>query len=225
MQSTVQSRHNMVDGQLEPNRVLQAPIIAAMGSVMREHYVPESYKQSAYLDEHIPIGAKRYLLSPTVFGHLLQQMDIHSGQKVLIIGAGLGYSAAVLHAMGCEVFALEESQDLASKSRQILSSNGLSSIQVQTSSFTMGWPTAAPFDRILLEGGAESIPEKLIEQLASDGLMAYVGVQAKLPIRHVGQGFVATLRKQGELKVEKTYDGVNAPILPGMEAKSGFNFA
>lgn len=224
MPNAAQPRHNMIDGQLEPGRVLDPAIVAAMGVVRRELFVPDAYRDCAYIDEAIPLGHERFMLPPLVLGHLLQALKPKPGQKVLVAGAATGYGAAVLYHMGCEVYALEESQELANRARQILAGQGLSAIQVHTSALQAGLPAAAPYARILIEGGTMRRPDALAQQLESGGRLSYVAIREKLPVRHSGYGFVTVLAQSEHGLIETAGEGMAAPILPGMEEKEGFTF-
>ena len=225
MQAAASFRHHMIDGQLEPNRVLSDAICAAMGVVPREWFVPEALSQCAYADEPLPLDAQRYMLPPLLFGQLLQALDVKPKHKVLAIGSATGYGAAVLHHLGCHVYMLEESQDLANRARQILTKNGMGAIEVHTGSLQMGHQPAAPYDRILVEGGVQRFPEAWWTQLSEQGgQIAYVGIDNLLPLPHRGRGFVKLLKRQGDERIEAVFDDVAAPVLPGTEMKTGFDF-
>ncbi len=219
-------RHHMIDGQLEPNRVLSSSICAAMGIVSREWFVPKALENCAYADDAVPLGDDRYLVSPLLLGQLLQALDVRAGQKILVMGGGTGYSAAVLHHLGCKVYMLEESQDLANQARQILTKNGMGEIEVHAGSFHMGCESMAPFDRILVEGGVQKRPEIWEKQLSQEGgLLAYVQVESVLPLANSGRGFIRTIKRDATQWLDATLEGVATPILPGTEIKKGFDFA
>lgn len=218
-------RHKMIDGQLEPNRVLDSAVLAAMGVVPREIFMPENYRQAAYLDEMVPLGKGRYVSSPLTLGHLLQALEVEAGQKTMVVAAGTGYGAAVLHQLGCQVHAVEESQDLANKSRQLLMENGFKDIQVFTASLPVGVPSHAPYDRILIDGALPQQPESLLQQLCPEGgRLCYVLAENAAPLQSSCYGCIVVVRREGERFVTSKGESVFAPSLVPHEPKERFQF-
>lgn len=139
------ARSAMVDSQLRPQGVTDRAVLTAMGSVAREDFVPSEVGPLAYSDRSIAVGGGRFLAPPAFLGQLLTQMAPAPGERALVVGAGTGYSAAVLAHIGCEVTAVENEPELAAQTG------------------------GAPYDLILIDGAVEYIPESFIEQLAEAG--------------------------------------------------------
>lgn len=152
----------MIENQLRPQGVTDASVLAAMGTVERELFVPHEVRPLAYIDRSIALGDGRFLPAPAVLGQLLTQMMAEPGQRILVVGAGSGYSAAVLDSMGLEVIALESSSELAARAREL-------GVVIVEGELTAGHKDGAPYDQILIDGAVEYIPEPLIDQLADGG--------------------------------------------------------
>lgn len=219
------SRHHMIDGQLEPNQVLSPAVTAAMGTVAREAFVPPSYRHAAYIDDLIPLERDRYLAPPLLLGQLLEALDPQPNHNVFVMASGTGYGAALLYHLGCRVQMLEETQDIANKARQIFNQLGYGKIEVHAGSFHLGFPSAGPYDRILVEGGVQKRPASWADQLMPDGgRLVYVEIDTVLPIAHRGRGFIKSVIREEDRLIEETQEHVAAPILPGTEQKEGFYF-
>lgn len=157
-----EARRAMVDGQLRPQGVNDRVVLDAMAAVPRERFVPEHLRPIAYADRSVPLGAGRSLPPATVTGLLLAEMLPESGERALVVGAGTGYSAAVLQAIGLDVVALESCVELAAQTKEL-------GIEVVEGPLDEGHKPGAPFDLILIDGAVEHIPEALIDQLADGG--------------------------------------------------------
>jgi protein-L-isoaspartate(D-aspartate) O-methyltransferase len=224
MQSAAEYRHHMIDGQLEPNRVLAPAVISAMGVVKREAFVPEAYANAAYLDEPIPLTEERYLLAPMLLGQMLQALNPKSGENILVMNAGTGYSAAVLAQLGCTVMVLEESQELANKARLILSQQGMNGIEVHAGPLEMGLSASAPYSKILVEGATEHVPAPLKTQLAEGGVLAYVALRDALPEGATARGDITTIQGREGQFITRTHDDVACPAIESLSRKEGFQF-
>ena len=165
MQDFSLARRVMVDNQLRPQGVTDRGVLAAMGKIERERFVPDAARALSYFDRSLPIGEGRALMPPAALGRLLTEAAPLPGQRALVIGSGTGYSAAVLKEIGLEVIALESDEGLAAQA------NGLG-IDTAVGDLAKGWPTAAPYDLILLEGAVEEVPAELGRQLAPNGVLA-----------------------------------------------------
>ncbi|MBL8573192.1 MAG: protein-L-isoaspartate O-methyltransferase [Hyphomicrobiaceae bacterium] len=164
------ARTKMVDNQLRTNDVTDHAIIDALLEVPRELFVPEAQKPLAYIDEDLPLGSgDRYLMKPHVFGKLMQAAEIKPTDRVLIVGAGTGYSAAVMSRFTTNVVALESDATLAATARALLANVAAANIAVETGSLLAGCPAKGPYDVILVEGAIESIPPSLTAQLREGG--------------------------------------------------------
>src|SRR6059058_2950860 len=145
------ARLAMVESQLRPQGVDLA-VTRAMGSVERERFVPEAVGPLAYVDRGLHLGGGRFLAAPAVLGQLLTQMMPERGQRALVVGAGTGYSAALLAAMGLDVVAVESSPELAARAREL----GIHAVE---GALEAGHRPGAPYDQILIDGAVELIPD------------------------------------------------------------------
>ena len=211
------ARRHMVDGQIRTADVTNPNLIAAMQTVPRELFVPPAMAAQAYRDGDVSLGQGRALLRPIVLGKLIQGADVRPGDQVLNIGCGTGYSAAILVQMGAAVVALEEDADLARQAVAALAKAAAGQVTVVTGPLTAGWPAAAPYDLILLDGAIEVAPDALGRQLRPTGRLAAVygrGPAAKAMIYRLSEGHL----------VGRSIFDAAAPLLPGFEAPPAFVF-
>ena len=217
------ARRAMVDGQVRTNDVTHLGLIAAMLEIPREAFVPEGRAALAYLDRDVMIAdatatePARYLMKPVVLARLIQAADPAPQDRVLVLGAGSGYAAAVMSRLVAAVVALEQSGPLVQQARSILSSLGSSNVTVVQGPLAGGAPASGPYDVILIDGGVETVPQALCGQLSSRGRLVAV----------VGPGPIgkATLFQSvnGKLRGRVLFDA-NAPVLPGFSAAPAFVF-
>lgn len=205
-----QARINMVDSQLRPNGVTDRRIFAAMQTVPRENYVPETWHNVAYMDEDIPLRTgNRMLMEPMSFGRMLQLAEIKPDAHVLIVGTATGYSAAVVALLADKVTALESDEGLCLSAKEHLADHV--NVEVTQGSLADGWSKNAPYDCILIEGRIGRLPDTLCSQVKDNGrVVASFGnaEAARLSVWTVTGGHVA-MRSHHEAMV--------AP-LPGFEA-------
>jgi protein-L-isoaspartate(D-aspartate) O-methyltransferase len=226
-------RRAMVDGQVRTNDVTNLDLIDAMLDIPREAFVPEHLAALAYLDRDLELqaggGAPRYLLKPAVTARLVQAADIARTDRVLVVGSGTGYSAAVASRLAGAVVALDENPALAEAAQNNLRRLDFATVTVAIGRLVGGWPPAAPFDVILVEGGVETMPDALIAQLSEGGRLVAVmyggagGGQGGAPLQ--GQVGKATLFRsiRGEVGGRTLFDCA-APLLPGFEKAPAFVF-
>jgi protein-L-isoaspartate(D-aspartate) O-methyltransferase len=180
------ARDAMVDSQLRPQGVNDPEVLKAMLAVPREQFVPEEARPLAYIDRGVPLGEGRYLSPAAALGLLLTQLSPVRGERVLVVGAGTGYSAAVLIEMGLTVTALEESPQLAARAKAL----GIETVQ---GPLDAGWKRRAPYDVILIDGAVEHIPDALVSQLEDGGRLGAAlidkGVSRLIVGRKGGGGF------------------------------------
>jgi protein-L-isoaspartate(D-aspartate) O-methyltransferase len=158
MQDYSLARRAMIDSQLRPQGVTDRGVLAAMGRVQREQYVPESSRAFAYFDRPVAIGQGRTMMPPAALGRLLSEAAPKAGERALVVGSGTGYAAAVLREAGLEVIALESDDALAGTFADTVIGD-----------LANGWAKGAPYDLILIDGAVEQVPTALSKQLAPQG--------------------------------------------------------
>ncbi|WZF90007.1 protein-L-isoaspartate(D-aspartate) O-methyltransferase [Marinobacter metalliresistant] len=182
----------MVEYQLVARGVGSPLVLEAMGRVAREKFVPKSMQDCAYDDGPLPIGAGQTISQPYIVALMTEALELQGGEKVLDIGTGSGYAAAVLACIASEVFSVERVPELAERATRTLASEGFDNVVVRCGDGTLGWPEHQPFDGIIVAAGAPAVPEALKHQLAVGGcLVIPVGsehsVQSLLRITRVSE--------------------------------------
>ncbi|PHQ26989.1 protein-L-isoaspartate O-methyltransferase [Marinobacter guineae] len=162
-------RASMVDYQLVARGIESPLVLEAMGRVAREKFVPKSMQDCAYDDGPLPIGAGQTISQPYVVALMTEALNLQGGEKVLDIGTGSGYAAAVLACIASEVFSMERVPELAERASSTLVSEGFDNVVVRCGDGTLGWPEHQPFDGIVVAAGAPVVPEALKHQLAVGG--------------------------------------------------------
>jgi protein-L-isoaspartate(D-aspartate) O-methyltransferase len=157
------ARNCMVDSQIRPNRVTDPRVLSAMRRLPREQFLPANVWALAYADEDVPLGNGRYMLEPMVLARLLQAANLRDNERVLVVGAGTGYGAAVLAACGCRVTALEEDTSLLAIAGTVLPQEA-PGVTLVSGPLAAGWPAHGPYDLILIEGAVSRIPPALAAQ-------------------------------------------------------------
>jgi protein-L-isoaspartate(D-aspartate) O-methyltransferase len=196
-------------------------VLAAMLEVPRERFLPSLNAALAYLDLDVPVaggdgGSRRRMLAPAVLAKLLQAAGVGPADRVLDVGAGTGYSSAVLARLAGSVIALEEDEALAGRAREALSAVGALNVEVAVGRLTQGRPGGAPYDVILLNGATEVAPEALLRQLKDGGRL--VGIEGRAPGRAMIYRAVG-----GEVSARSVFDAA-AAVLPGFERPPAFVF-
>ena len=164
-------RERMVETQIRPRNIQNPAVLDAMRTVPRHQFVPDDVRPFAYEDRPLPIGRGQTISQPYVVAYMTEALQLSPGLKVLEIGTGSGYQAAVLAHIGARVFSIEIIPDLASEARRALTSAGYQNVDVRTGNGYLGWPEHAPFDRIIVTAAPPEIPQALVEQLAVGGIM------------------------------------------------------
>jgi protein-L-isoaspartate(D-aspartate) O-methyltransferase len=201
------ARRHMVDGQIRTADVTNPKLIAAMETVPREAFVAPPLAAQAYRDGEIALGKGRALLRPRVLAKIIQGAVVRTGEHVL----------DVLCDMGASVVALEEDAELARRAEAALAAAGAKDVALAIGPLTEGWPAAAPYDLILLDGAIEVVPRALGQQLRPSGRLAAIfgsGPAAKAMVYHV---------IEGELVGRPIFDA-GGPVLPGFAAPPTFVF-
>jgi protein-L-isoaspartate(D-aspartate) O-methyltransferase len=185
-------------------------VLRAMDAVPREHFVTSEFTASAYSDQALPIACGQTISQPYVVAYMTEQLEVRPEHRVLEVGTGSGYQAAILSRLAGEVVSIERYRTLADVARARLKTLGYENVTVRAGDGMAGAPDEAPFDRIIVTAAADAIPERLLEQLADDGKMV-------LPLGPPGG-------VQYIVKLSKTAEGVQrqdliavrfVPLLPG----------
>ncbi len=167
----------MVRRQIEARGVRDPAVLKAMRSIPRDQFVPENVRAFAYLDQPLPIGYDQTISQPFIVGIMTQLLEVKPDQRVLEIGTGSGYQAAVLSVLAKEVYTIEIVPELAHSAAETLRRLGYANVEVKAGDGYLGWPEHAPFDRIMLTAAPPEIPKVLIDELKPGGkLVAPVGV-------------------------------------------------
>ena len=169
MDDPQQLRERMVQRQIAGRGVHDHYTLEAMRRIPREEFVSGPMREFAYEDSPLPIGAGQTISQPYIVGLMIAEAQVRPGDRVLEIGAGSGYAAAVMAAIAAEVFTMERVPELADQARERFRALGYDNIEVRTGDGTCGWPEAAPFDAIIAAAGGPDVPEILLRQLAPGG--------------------------------------------------------
>ena len=162
-------REGMVRTQIEARGVKDAAVLAAMRRVPRHEFVPADVRAKAYADHPLPIGERQTISQPYIVGFMTELLQVKPGHRVLEIGTGSGYQAAVLAELGADVYTIEIVEKLAATARSVLQRLGYDRIRVRAGDGYQGWPDAAPFDRIIVTAAPPEVPQPLIDQLKPGG--------------------------------------------------------
>jgi len=162
-------RSDMVEKQLKARNIKSEAVLAAMRTVPRHLFVPENLHSLAYNDSPLPIGLKQTISQPYIVAFMTEQLEPVPGMKILEIGTGSGYQAAILAHLGCEVYTIELLEELSSRAKKVLAELHFNNVRVRCGNGYLGWPEEAPFDAIIVTAAPDEIPEKLIEQIKEGG--------------------------------------------------------
>lgn len=213
-----QARINMVESQLRPNKVTDEALLTAMLNVPRERFAPRGLAGIAYVDEDVPIGGRRVLMEPMIHARLVQALTIAPDERVLEIGTGTGYGAAVLARLGASVVSVESEPRLAADARATLKALAIGNVSVVEGPLGEGWRSEAPYRAIFISGAVPAVPSAVADQLAEGGRL----VAVIAPEGGVGQAVLMT-RTGGVLGSRALFDAAT-PELPGFAREPGFVF-
>jgi protein-L-isoaspartate(D-aspartate) O-methyltransferase len=210
-------RRTMVDTQVRPSDVTKYPIIDAMLAVPRELFVPAGRREAAYIGENLPIAPSRVMFEPRTLAKLLDALDIRDDELVLDVGAGLGYSAAVLSRLAEAVVAVEEDEGMAREAEASLAEVGADNVAVVQAPLREGAAKHGPYDVIVVEGAVQHVPEALAAQLKDGGRIGCLFLEGPLGVCRIGY------RIDGALTWRDAFNAA-APLLPGFAREPDFVF-
>lgn len=176
----------MVERYVEARGVVDPRVLEAMRQVPRHRFVPPALAAKAYGVSALPIGAKQTISQPYIVGRMIELLELDGSEKVLEIGTGTGYQAAVLSRVAARVFSIERINELALKAVELLRALRVQNVSIKVFDGTYGWSDQAPFDRIIVAAAAPEIPEPLVAQLTRKGkLILPVGAEGKQRLARV----------------------------------------
>jgi protein-L-isoaspartate(D-aspartate) O-methyltransferase len=184
-------RASMVKRQLRRRDIRDERVLAAMGEVPREEFVPERYRSRAYADGAIPISEAQTISQPWIVAAICQALELSGGERVLEVGTGSGYSAAVLSRLAAEVISIERHESLAAAARDVLDALGIENVEILIGDGSRGLADRAPFEAIAVHATAPSPPKTLLGQLADGGRLV-------VPIAERGADMLTVFRRRGE---------------------------
>ena len=203
----IRQREEMVKEQIEKRGVKNPRVLAALQAVPRHRFVPELLHDIAYSDGPLPIGEGQTISQPYIVAFMTELADIQPGEKVLEVGTGSGYQAAVLAELTSEVYTIEILPGLAARAKANLESTGYAQVKTRVGDGYLGWPEAAPFDAILVTAAADHVPQPLIDQLAERGVLV-------IPVGKAGglQELQRLRKRKGKMTTEKILPVVFVPL-------------
>jgi protein-L-isoaspartate(D-aspartate) O-methyltransferase len=194
-------RNAMVDDTIVARGIKDARVIAAMRLVPRHAFVPPAVRDQAYDDRALPIGFDKTISQPFIVATMTEAAHVKVGDKVLEIGTGSGYQAAVLAMMGAKVYTIELHDQLAARTKEVLKSAGFSQVNMKAGDGFYGWPDAAPFDAIIVTCAAPDVPRPLLAQLKMGGRLV-------MPVGRDDQAIISVTRTDSGNTREVVMDGV-----------------
>ena len=190
-------RVQMVKYQIRDRGIQDERVLAAMSKVPRHQFVDYPWKDFAYSDRPLPIGYQQTISQPYIVAYMTETAEISTDAKVLEIGTGCGYQAAILGEIAKQVYSIEIIPELAERARQTLSQLGYKNIEVKTGDGYQGWAEHAPYDAIVVTAAPEKIPQPLIDQLATNGKMV-------IPVGGWYQDIIVLTKTEDRIIKEKT---------------------
>ena len=190
---------------------LDEEVKSALAKTSREEFVPTGFKHNAYKLDALPIGANQYISSPLTVAKMTQYLEPKGADRILEIGCGSGYQAAVLSHLFRGVFTIERIESLMLEAKQRFRKLGITNIHTRTDDGQNGWIQYAPYDRILFSATAKKVPKKLFEQLANGGILV-------APIQKGSKQIIKRFRKKGSSIYEEELEACDfVPILDGIQ--------
>lgn len=212
------ARRNMVESQLRTNKVTAPEVLDALHSIPRERFMPTSRRAHAYVDEHVEIAKDRWMMPPMPMARLIHDAWPQAQDNALVVGAGMGYSAAVLGRLCRSVFALESDADLVKAMGEALTELAQDNVVAVEGPLNQGYAKEGPYNVIILGGAVDEVPDSLIDQLAEGGrLMAIVNGDD-------GIGRAVLYGKRNGVTTPRTLFDATVKSLPGFQKTASFVF-
>ncbi len=206
-----QERERMVDDQIAARGVRDARVLAAMRRVPRHEFVPQEARDAAYRDHPLPIGHGQTISQPYIVAVMSELARVEPGDRVLEVGTGSGYQAAVLAELGAEVYSIELVPELAARAAATLERLGYSAVHARAGDGYRGWPERAPFRVIVVTAAPPTVPPRLLDQLA-------VGGRLVIPVGDALQELQVHTRGEDGVTVESIFPVRFVPMLRGSDA-------
>ncbi|MEN3371406.1 protein-L-isoaspartate O-methyltransferase [Dechloromonas sp. ZS-1] len=213
-----QARFNMIEQQIRPWDVLDPQVLDLLFVVKREDFVPAAYRNLAFADMEIPIGDNQAMLAPKIEAKLLQELSLKKTDKVLEIGTGSGYMAALLAGRADHVVSVESRPELAAQARQNLDNAGVRNVTIEIGDGSQGWSARGPYDAIVVSASLPTLPAALLKQLRVGGRLAVIVGDAP-----VMQAQLITCTAEGTYNTVNLFETV-VPPLDNATAKTAFSF-
>ena len=212
-------RKAMVDSQIRPNKVIDDQVIEAFSTVPRELFVNRQMQEMAYIDEDIHLSGGRFIIEAMVMARMVQALKLTPSDNVMCIGAGNGYGAAILSSLAASVIAVETRIQMVEKAQQIVAGLDIGNVAVVKSRLQDGYPSEAPYQGIIIEGGVEYVPQALFDQLSDGGHLVCV-----LRPRDLDVGEAMIWHKRSDHVTSKALFTAQVPVLDEFKLKPKFAF-
>ena len=214
-----QARFNMIEQQVRPWEVLDPTVLSLLSVVKREGFVSAAHKDLAFADVEVPIGSKgivgQTMLAPKIEARILQELNIRAKDKVLEIGSGSGYMAALIAAKAEFVYTVEIDPELVDLARKNLQQAGVANVSVDLGDAAQGWPLYAPYDVIVISASTPILPESILKQLKIGGrLVAVVGEAPAMQMQLV------TRTEENAFATINVFETVIAPLINATQCQS-----
>ncbi len=201
------AREEMVENQIKTRGVTDERVLEALRKVPRHEFIQENHQSEAYADHPLPIGSGQTISQPYIVALMTEQLELKDDEKVLEIGTGSGYQAAILAELAREVHSVERVSELAEKARENLRRLGIKNVSVHIGDGTLGWLEEAPYDAIIITAGTPAMPEGLADQLSDGGrLVAPVGSRWR-------QMLELWIKREGEIEKIEVLPVVFVPLI------------
>lgn len=200
--------------QLAEKGIVSTQVLSAMARVPRERFVPAELEKAAYADRALPIGGGQTISQPYIVALMTEAAGLRGGERVLDVGTGSGYQAAVLAEMGARVVSIERRAELSQQAARVLQACGYQNIELVLGDGTQGWPAGAPYDRILVAAAATHIPPALEQQLAEGGTLV-------IPLGSAGEQVLQAFHKSAGRLHGQVLSGCRfVPLLGAQDSQS-----